>query len=203
MHLFLIRHAQTKHSDDHRYQGTTDAPLNETGKLQAEEIAKRLNDKKIEAIYSSDLQRSVQTADFIAKEHKLPINQDERLREISFGDWEGMSYNEIQAQFPDLLEQWINDPAHHSPPNGETLTQLASRVKSAIDEIKSKHTKENQTVLLVTHGGVIRTLLCMVLGVELNSHLQFDCATGSLSIISFYDEYANLRLLNDISHLQK
>lgn len=202
MHLFLIRHAQTKHNDDHRYQGSTDAPLNETGRLQAEEIAKRLSDKKLEAIYSSNLQRSVQTADFIAKEHKLPINQDERLREISFGDWEGMSYNEIQSQSPDLLEKWINDPSYHSPPNGETLIQLASRVKSAIDEIKSKHTQD-ETVLLVTHGGVIRTLLCTVLGVELNNHSQFDCATGSLSIVSFYDEYANVRLLNDISHLQK
>jgi alpha-ribazole phosphatase len=202
MHLFLIRHAQTKHNHDRRYQGSTDAPLNETGELQAREIAKRLSNKKIDAIYSSNLQRSVQTADFITKVHNLKINQDERLREISFGNWEGMSYDEIQKISPDLLEKWIDDPANIAPPNGETLVQLASRVKSAIDEIKSKNTKD-ETVLLVTHGGVIRTLLCIVLGVELNNHLKFDCATGSLSIISFYDEHANVRLLNDISHLQK
>lgn len=202
MHLFLIRHGQTKHNNDRRYQGSTDTPLNETGELQAKEIAKRLSDKKFAAIYSSDLQRAVQTAEFIAKKHKLVVKQDERLREISFGDWEGMSYDEIQKISPDLLEKWINDPTNISPPNGETLNQLASRVKSAIDEIKSKY-KAEESVLLVTHGGVIRTLLCTVLGIELNNHLQFDCKTGSLSIISFYDEHANLRLLNDISHLEK
>lgn len=201
MHLFLIRHAQTKNNHDGRYQGSTDAPLNETGELQAKEIAERLADKKFDAIYSSDLKRSLQTAEFVAKKHNLQIKQDERLREISFGDWEGMSYDEIKKVSPDLLEKWIDDPANISPPNGETLKQLASRVTSAIDEIKANY-KAEETVLLVTHAGVIRTLLCTVLGVDLNNHSQFDCKTSSLSIVSFYDEHANLRLLNDISHLE-
>jgi alpha-ribazole phosphatase len=200
MHLFLIRHGQTNHNHDSRYQGWVDAPLNETGTSQAKSIAKRLSDKKIDAIYASDLQRSIQTAEVIAKKHGLKINIDKRLREISFGDWEGMSYKEIQAISPTLLEKWINNPVNISPPNGETLTQLASRVQSVLDEVTSQ--LKDKTVLFVTHGGVIRTLFCTILDVDLNNHLQFDCATGSLSIISFYDEYKNLRLLNDISHLQ-
>src|SRR5688572_7490768 len=110
MRLLIARHGQTKHNLDHRYQGTTDAPLNETGRAQAKQLADRLADEKIDIIYSSPLMRSTQTAELVAKVHNLEIKKDERLREISFGDWEGMSYDEIQAQSPDLLEKWMNDP---------------------------------------------------------------------------------------------
>ena len=82
MHLFLIRHAQTNHNLYRRYQGWVDTPLNKTGESQAKQIAKRLSVKKFDAIYSSDLKRSIQTAQWIAQKHNLKINQDERLREI-------------------------------------------------------------------------------------------------------------------------
>jgi alpha-ribazole phosphatase len=199
MKLLLVRHGQTNHNLDHRYQGLTDAPLNKTGLKQADQIIKRLIDEKLDAIYSSDLMRSVQTAEKISKKYGLQIKKDERLREISFGEWEGMSYQEIQAQSSDLLEGWMSDPAHISPPNGETLLQLAERVKSALDEIRSQY--EDQTVLLVTHGGVIRTLLCLNLGIDLNRHMQFESATGSISELLFYEEHVSLKLFNGTSHL--
>ncbi len=194
MRLLIARHGQTKHNLDHRYQGITDAPLNQTGLSQSHKLADRLSNEKIDVIYSSDLIRCVQTAE-------LSINKDERLREIYFGKWEGMSYNEIQAQSPDLLEKWMADPAHVSPPNGETLIQLAVRVKSIVDEMKTRHT--DQTSLIVTHGGVIRALLCISLDIDLNRHSQFESATGSVSELSFYEESVILKLFNDISHLQK
>jgi alpha-ribazole phosphatase len=201
MRLLIARHGQTKHNLDRRYQGITDAPLNETGAAQASQLADRLLGEKLDVIYSSDLKRCVQTAELVAKKYNLHINKDGRLREISFGEWEGMSYNEIQAQSPDLLEKWMNDPAHIPPPNGETLIQLATRVKAAVDEIKPQHAE--QTVLFVTHGGVIRTLLCLSLGIDLNRHLQFESATGSISELSFYEEGVSLKLFNGISHLQE
>jgi len=201
MRLLIARHGQTKHNLDHRYQGITDAPLNQTGMSQSDKLAGRLSNEQIDVIYSSDLIRCVQTAESIAKEHGLNINKDERLREISFGEWEGMSYNEIQARSPDLLEKWMADPAHVSPPNGETLIQLAVRVKSIVDEMKTQHT--DQTVLIVTHGGVIRALLCLSLGTDLNRHSQFESETGSISELSFYEESVSLKLFNDTSHLQK
>ncbi len=201
MRLLVARHGQTNHNLDHRYQGQIDAPLNETGVEQAGKLAKRLFGEKIDVIYSSDLMRCVQTAKLVAKKHTLKVNKDGRLRELSFGEWEGMSYNEIQAQSPDLLEKWMNDPAHIPPPNGETLIQLATRVKSAVDEIKPQH--EEQTVLFVTHGGVIRTLLCLSLGIDLNRHSQFESETGSISELLFYEEGVSLKLFNGTSHLQK
>jgi alpha-ribazole phosphatase len=201
MRLLIARHGQTNHNLDRRYQGSTDTPLNKTGFKQANQLAKRLVDEKLDAVYSSDLRRSIQTAERITEKYKLQINKDQRLREISFGEWEGMSYNEIQAQSPHLLERWMSDPANISPPKGETLTQLAERVKSALDEIKFQHVE--QTVLLVTHGGVIRTLLCLNLGINLNRHMQFESATGSVSELSFYEEHVSLKLFNDVSHLPK
>jgi alpha-ribazole phosphatase len=202
MRLLIARHGQTKHNLDRRYQGMTDAPLNETGRVQAERLADRLTGERLDVIYSSPLMRSTQTAELISKINDLQIKKDERLREISFGEWEGMSYDEIQAQYPDLLEKWINDPAHVPPPNGETLIQLAIRVKEVVDEIKSRHAR--QDVLIVTHGGVIRTMLCLSLGLDLNRHMQFECATGSLSELSFYDkEGVSLKLFNGVSHLGK
>lgn len=201
MRLLIARHGQTKHNLDHRYQGITDAPLNETGRAQATQLADRLAGEKIDLIYSSPLMRSTQTAELIAKVNTIEIKKDERLREISFGDWEGMSYDEIKAQSADLLKKWINDPAHVPPPNGETLIQLATRVRDAVDELKSQHT--DQTVLVVTHGGVIRTMLCLALGLDLNRHMQFESATGSLSELSFYEEGVSLKLFNGISHLGK
>jgi len=201
MRLLIARHGQTKHNLDRRYQGITDAPLNETGRAQAARLAERLAAEKIDVIYSSPLMRSTQTAELLAKANRLDIINDERLREISFGEWEGMSYDEIKARSPGLLEKWINDPAHIPPPNGETLIELAARVREAVDEFKSRHVKD--TVLVVTHGGVIRTLLCLSLGLDLNRHMQFESATGSLSELSFYEEGVSLKLFNGISHLGK
>jgi alpha-ribazole phosphatase len=201
MRLLIARHGQTKHNLDRRYQGITDAPLNETGRTQAEQLAERLAGEKIDVIYSSPLMRSTQTAELVAKINGLDIKTDERLREISFGEWEGMSYDEIRARSADLLKKWIHDPAHIPPPNGETLIQLATRVKEAIDDIKSRHAK--QDVLVVTHGGVIRTMLCLSLGLDLNRHQQFESATGSLSELSFYEEGVSLKLFNGVSHLGK
>src|SRR5688572_2831663 len=105
MRLLIARHGQTKHNLDHRYQGQIDAPLNETGVEQAAQLADRLSAEKVDVLYSSDLLRCVQTAELVAKKNRVDINKDERLRELSFGEWEGMSYNEIQAQSPDLLEK--------------------------------------------------------------------------------------------------
>ena len=201
MRLLLARHGQTKHNLDRRYQGITDAPLNQTGLEQAAQLADRLSSEKMDVIYSSDLRRCVETAGLVARKHRLNINQDGRLREISFGEWEGMSYSEIQARSPELLEKWMNDPAHSSPLGGETLMQLAARVQSAVDEIKSQHAE--QTVLLVTHGGVIRTLLCLSLGIDLNRHAQFESATGSISELSMHEKGATLNLFNGTSHLQR
>lgn len=200
MRLILARHGQTDYNVQGRYQGQREVPLNRTGLEQAERLAGRLSSYKIDALFSSDLKRCVQTAEVIAKRLGLPAATDARWRELSFGDWEGMTHAEIQAEAPELLERWQSDPAGVSAPNGETVQQLAGRAGSALDELRSRYAEK--TILLVTHGGVIRALLCLALGVELNRHWQFEVASASVSRISYYQGGAILNLFNDTSHLE-
>lgn len=201
MKLYLTRHGQTDWNTAGRYQGQSDTPLNETGLRQAEQIAKRLSKETIHAIYSSDLSRAANTAQSIADFHALEIKKDSRWRELSFGDWEGMTYQEMSASSPELFEAWMKDPLTISTPNGETLAQLAKRVKAAFNEIKREH--KDQTVLVVAHSGSLQSLLSVTLGVDLNRYWQFRISQASLSEMNVYEDSVVLNLLNDISHFQE
>ena len=201
MKLYLTRHGQTDWNTAGRYQGQSDTPLNETGLRQAEQIAKRLSKETIHAIYSSDLSRAANTAQSIADFHALEIKKDSRWRELSFGDWEGMTYQEMSASSPELFEAWMKDPLTISTPNGETLAQLAERVKAAFNEIKREH--KDQTVLVVAHSGSLQSLLSVTLGVDLNRYRQFRISQASLSEMNVYEDGVVLNLLNDISHFQE
>jgi len=201
MKLFLTRHGQTDWNTAGRYQGQSDTLLNETGLRQAEQIAKRLAKETIHAIYTSDLSRAANTAQTIADFHSLEIKKDSRWRELSFGDWEGMTYKEMSVHSPELFEAWMKDPRTISTPNGETLAQLAVRVKAAFDEIKDEHA--DQTVLVVAHSGSLQSLLAVTLGVDLNRYWQFRISQASLSEMNVYEDSVVLNLLNDVSHFQE
>ena len=123
-----------------------------------------------------------------------------RWRELSFGDWEGMTYEEMSAHSPELFDAWMKDSLTVSTPNGETHRQLAERVKSAFDELKAKH--KDETVLLVGHSGSMQTLLALLLGVDLSRYWQFRISQASLSELTVYDDAVTLNLFNDISHLK-
>lgn len=201
MRLLLTRHGQTDWNIAGRYQGQSDILLNQTGYKQAETLAKRLSLESINAIYSSDLSRAFDTAQAVAKFHPLEIQTDSRWRELSFGDWEGMDYKQMSAHSPELFEKWMQDSANISTPNGESLKQLADRVKSAFDEIKNKH--KDQTVLVVSHSGALQALLATLLGIDLNRYWQFKISQASLSDLKIYDDGVVLNLLNDTNHLQE
>ena len=200
MKLLLTRHGQTDWNIAGRYQGQSDVPLNQTGQTQAAQIAKRLSTETIHAIYTSDLSRAVNTAQAIADFHQLEIKKDTRLRELSFGDWEGMTYKEMSAHSPVLFSKWMTDSMNISTPNGETLAQLAARVKSAFDQIKDDH--KDQTVLVVSHSGALQSLLAVTLGVDLNRYWQFRVSQASLSELIVQEDAVTLNLLNDVSHFQ-
>jgi alpha-ribazole phosphatase len=197
MKLILIRHGQTDWNFAQRFQGQSDIHLNEVGKKQARALAERLSDHSFDIVYASDLQRAIETANIIRK----PAYPDLRLREVKFGDWEGLTYDEIKEKQPAALSAWENDIYKNAPPNGETLEQLSERVQSLLDEIHAKHS--GQTVLIVAHGGVLQTLICLALNLKPTMYWQFHLSTASLSEIAFYPAGAILNLLNDTSHLPK
>ena len=127
--LILVRHGETDWNAQRRYQGQSDVPLNDAGQRQAAALAQRLEGVDISAIYSSDLRRARQTATAIASLHPLPVRDEPRLKEISFGRWEGLTYGEIQERWPEEMAAWFADPIRVTPPGGERLAQVAERLR--------------------------------------------------------------------------
>jgi len=205
MKLFLVRHGQTDWNILRRFQGQSDIPLNEVGQKQAMALADRLSTQHIDTLYFSDLQRTHETANIISSLSgcKPELHPDPHLREINFGDWEGLTYNEIKEKYPDALAERENDIYKNAPPNGETLEQLCTRVRTILDELYAKH--KDQVVLIVSHGGVLQILLCLALNLKPTMYWQFHLSTASLSEVAFYPkgDGAILNLLNDICHLEK
>jgi len=147
------------------------------------------------------LQRAQATAQAIAACQTCPVVIEPRLREIGFGDWEGLTYAEIAICDPSGLAAWEEDILENAPPGGETLNQLAGRVQAALDELLLAH--EGETLLLVAHGGPLQVLVCLVLGLPPEMYWHFHLSPGSLSEIAVYPQGAIVNLLNDTCHLEE
>jgi alpha-ribazole phosphatase len=201
--LLIVRHGQTEWNSSGRFQGQTDIPLNPTGIKQAQAVAKRLASEQPAAIYASDLQRAWQTAEIIhAALRSKPspaLVAEARLREMCFGKWEGLTYSEIQARQPKLLQRWESDLEHTTPPDGETFVGMAERVQAVLDAILATHI--DATVILVAHGGPLQLMIAQALGMPAGRFWQFHLSNASLSILQVYPEGAILNLLNCTDHL--
>ena len=197
--LLLVRHGQTIWNAEHRYQGQTDIPLSPLGEAQALAVSRRLAGEQIDAMYSSDLQRARHTASHIAALPPLDVREDRRLREMAFGEWEGLTYAEITARDPQRLAEWASHSPGASPPAGETREALEMRVQALLSDIAARHA--DQTVLLVAHGGTLLTLLALALGLPAETRWRFRLDHATLSELHLYENTAVLALLNDACHL--
>lgn len=200
MRLIFVRHGQTDFNNESRYQGHTDAGLSELGRRQAAAVAERLKDEKITAVYSSNLSRASDTAEAIAAFHNLPIQTDDRLRECSFGDWEGLTVTEISETYTELYENYRRDSITHRAPNGERLEDLQKRVVAAVNDIVEKH--PDDTIVIAVHGGPIRAFFCHALGADLKTFRKIrldNCGITTLSKGS--DGKWFLEIMNDTCHL--
>jgi alpha-ribazole phosphatase len=164
--LWLARHGQTDWNLEKRYQGQTDIGLNDTGHGQARELAQVLEGKQFDAIYSSDLKRARQTAELVSLHMGVKLFLDPRLREASFGRWEGETYHEIKSRYPELWEQRKHDPTSFVAPGGETLPQIAVRMSEAATAISEAFPKGR--VLVVSHGLSLAVLICHAQNIPLN-----------------------------------
>lgn len=182
MRVILVRHGQTVFNRDSRYQGHADAELSDLGREQAELVAAHLERTRIDAVYSSDLSRASDTAGAIAARHGLPIFTNPALREVGFGDWEGLTVSEIQERYPDLYSNYRRDSITHRAPRGERLEDLQSRTVQAVDEIAQKH--PDDSVVVVTHGGPIRAFFCHALDTGLESFRKIRLDNAGVTILS-------------------
>ncbi len=143
--LILVRHGETDWNRDGIWQGHGDPPLNDVGHRQAMELAERLADVEIDALYSSDLRRAYETAEIIGRAKGLEVHADERLREIDIGAWSGLTRAQIEERFPGMTR-----------PDGESSDAFDARAVGALRWIAGSH--GGGSVLVVTHGGVVRAL---------------------------------------------
>jgi alpha-ribazole phosphatase len=199
--LLLVRHGETALNSSQRFWGKTDVELGLAGIRQAELLRDRLADEKIDFAYSSELKRTVVTAQTLLTNHGLEVERCAYLNEISFGDVEGLDFKEINLKYPELTRMWTEKNPGLKYPGGESLPQMDSRVKE-FRNLLSRH-PDNETILIVAHSGVLRVLICQLLGLDLNHFWNFRIDLASLSIVETYPETTILNLLNDISHLSK
>ena len=199
--MLLLRHGQTELSPQRRYSGRGNPELTETGRAQADAAARYLAGRGgVEAVVTSPLQRSYDTAAAAAKALGLEVRVDDDLIETDFGAWEGLTFREAAERDPDLHLQWLRNTSLR-PPGGESFDDVQQRVQRARDRIIAEH--GGGTVLVVSHVTPIKTMLRLALdaGTSILQRLHLDLA--SLSIAEFYpDGNASVRLVNQTSYLR-
>jgi broad specificity phosphatase PhoE len=194
--IILARHGETDWNKERRIQGgSSNPPLNERGREQAESLALRLRQDKIQAIYSSPLQRCLDTAKTIAHYHQLEVETEPSLREIEAGELEGVTLAELGRLFSELLTVNTPDGAFPKTPGGESLPEVQQRGWSTVQRLAEKH--PDGAIVMVSHYFVILSIICSVLGLPLSQIYRLRLSTGSISIINLDGQEARLELFND------
>jgi broad specificity phosphatase PhoE len=159
--LILARHGETDWNAQHRWQGHSDPPLNARGREQARALAKSI--EHADVVYASDLSRARETAEIVAAKLGLDVRLDARLRERSFGAWEGLTSAEIEERFAELYARWTKGESHGAE-DAEPHDGVAARIASFLDDVASRHPEE--LVLVVAHGGSLRVIAAAAAGLE-------------------------------------
>jgi len=198
--LLLTRHGESTANVARQFSGRSDVALTALGRRQARALGRRLRAFEIDAAYVSPLLRARETAEIALRGRGIEPVPELGLREISFGDWEGCSFDEIRERWPTEWSQLRAFDESFCAPNGEPFTAAQARVVAAAVAIVGRH--PDQTVLITAHGGTLQLLLSHVLGMPAGS--MFRIATGNcgLSIVEFHGERPIVTLVNDCAHTQ-
>ena len=197
--IILARHGETEWNVEEVYRGTRDVELNEAGIKQADLLGRYLGDWKLEAVYSSPLKRALDTANTIAHYQDISIQVTNNLIDFNYGDWQGLSAQEVKRLYPALHDEWHNNPHKVKMPNGESLADVTKRANAIVNEVVAEY---EGSVVLVSHRVVNKVLICYLLGLD-NSHfwnIQQDVC--GITIFSYTDGRFILTRHNDTSHLK-
>ncbi|MEQ1759268.1 MAG: histidine phosphatase family protein [Vicinamibacterales bacterium] len=200
MKLIVVRHGETEWNRQRREQGHLDSPLTENGVRQAEALARRLGHLTIDALYSSDLGRAVQTAEVIGAACKQPVRLDQQLRERHMGVFQGLTWDEMSLQFPQERAEYERTGFFRTIPEGETAEERRDRSIRVLTAIAERH--PHDTVVVVTHGGFLMGFLEFVLGIPSGSGTRFKKDNGSFNSFEYDGLGWCLRTWNDLSHLE-
>lgn len=198
--VFFVRHGETVWNHALRYQGHADVPLSQSGIEQARALARRLADQRFEGFFSSDLERAYATAVILAEPHGAVVHRVPALREIDFGEWEGLTREEITRLYPEVSKKWWSRPLETRLPGGETLDEVATRAVHVLWEIATRY--PGGQVVITAHGGTIRASIARLLKMDLNQYWRLRQDNAALSIVELFSpDRSQLILFNDSCHL--
>lgn len=202
MLLYLTRHGETIWNRLGKTQGIQDTNLTDLGRMQAKKLGEQLKkNNNINAIYCSDLLRARETAEIIGKEISIEPTSSPLLREVAFGNWEGLSIPEIEEQYPGQLARWRNELTF-APEGGESLLAVQDRIVSFIEMIKEKHQNSDDNILIVSHAATTKVIILSLIGIPLNLLTHFKISQASLSLLNVQQDGSSIIYLNDTCHLE-
>ena len=195
-----MRHGQTEWNTKGIFRGTIDVELNENGERQARLTGEKLDQLCIDSVYSSPLSRAYNTARIIASFHDQKVRVIESLTDMNFGVWQGLNREQVKERYPEVFQTWDKSPDRVLIPEAETLSGVRKRIELGLKSILNDH--GGKTVVIVSHGLIIKVLLCVVLGMD-NSHFwKLRQDNSAVNIFEYSKEGTKLFLMNDTNHLQ-
>jgi phosphoserine phosphatase len=197
--IFLVRHTQTTWNVLSRYQGRIDTPLSDLGRQQLEQITRLVRPGALDAVYSSPLTRARVLADSMGAAAGAPIRQDQRITEIAMGPWEGLTRDQIEKQYGEMLRMWHHRPDQVGFPEGETLAAVADRVRSFIGDRFAAD--QPARIAVVSHDVVVKVALMQALGLDLRYLHRFRMRNGSISVLRGSRFEGSVESIGQIAHL--
>lgn len=187
--IYLLRHGHTPITGT--YVGSTDCGLSQKGVEQIKKIAIHSHFQSTQHIIASPMLRCVQTVEHLKLD--VPVEYHATLREIDFGLWEGLTFAEVSKHYPQECEKWFANPNSFSFPDGESIPSFHERVRNILPIINQHSDKD---ILIVAHGGVIRHLICLLLGVPFEKFDSLRLDVAHYAMLELYDDHAVLAQLN-------
>ena len=201
--FLVIRHGETFSNAENRFSGHQDVGLTEKGIWQAGQLANRLKNERIDIAYSSDLKRAIHTARIILQNHSLSLSTEPLFKELSFGDWEGLRYKELDFDEEERLMEWWKYPDLPLP-GGESTFELKERVYSGINKIIEEHNEEDKkkTIAIICHGGVARIIISIALDIPIEKIWHIKQYSTALNVIKYFQKSGFfVESVNDIGHI--
>lgn len=196
--LILVRHGETKWTEEKCYQGTSDIPLSKKGIEQAKKIAKRLKKEKIDVAYTSKLKRAIQTAQAIIKFRNIKLIKTEKLNERSYGKWESLTEDEVKERYPTDHARYKKEKYKTRPTKGESLFDLRKRIEPFIKKVIKEN--KNKTLLIVSHNCPLRIIVGVLMGYNEEKIASLYFKLTSLTLIMVDNKKCSLELINCNKH---
>ncbi|MDO5725400.1 MAG: histidine phosphatase family protein [Tissierellia bacterium] len=185
MKLYIIRHGETKWNREGRMQGWLDSELTKEAEMKAKNLHEKLKPKRFDKVYSSDLNRAINTAKLVSGFSNEKIIKKRELREIELGKWQGMLFKDIKKEYPKLLDIYFNDSENYNPADSENFCDLYNRINKFLEEIKDLNDKN---ILIVTHGVTMIAILNIIRGIGIKDFWNMEVPDGLTPVIYKYED---------------